>query len=157
MSRFATIVAFILTAAPCGSATGQRSRAVPHDVLARAVAAMGGEQALRGVRGVTTEFYGATFALGQEETPESPPRAGLVQGRITLDYAGNRKVGAIEARPPSGAVNRLRRITAGGITLRLLKGRITVVLKNENRTAVEIRRRQIDILVAVQIRRAQCP
>ncbi|MGH7546892.1 MAG: MBL fold metallo-hydrolase [Gemmatimonadales bacterium] len=125
MSRLAAFMTLMLSAAPCGTATGQRSRAFPHDVVARAVAAMGGEQALRGVRSVTTEFYGATFALGQEETPESPARAGLVQGRITLDYTGNRKLGAIEARQPTGAVNRLRRITAGGIGMLETNGRLT--------------------------------
>ena len=53
----------LLIAAP---ASGQ----TPRDVVSRALAAMGGEQVVRGIRAVTTEFYGATFALGQEETPE---------------------------------------------------------------------------------------
>ncbi len=87
----------------------------PRDVVARALAAMGGEQTLRGIHAVATDFYSATFALGQEETPESAARASVQFGRITADYGANRKTGSIEVRTVAGAVNKLRRVTAGGI------------------------------------------
>jgi glyoxylase-like metal-dependent hydrolase (beta-lactamase superfamily II) len=89
--------------------------AAPRDLVARAVAAMGGEPALRGIRAVTVEAYSATFAVGQEETPESPPRANVSYGRSVADYGGGRFVSTIEVRNVAGAVNQLRRITAGGI------------------------------------------
>ncbi|HUC41716.1 MAG TPA: hypothetical protein VMR92_12825 [Gemmatimonadales bacterium] len=47
----------------------------PRDLVARAVTAMGGESALREGRSVTATFYSVNFGLGQEETPQSPPRA----------------------------------------------------------------------------------
>ncbi|HKC41393.1 MAG TPA: hypothetical protein VKC15_17755, partial [Gemmatimonadales bacterium] len=89
----------------------------PRDLVARAVAAMGGEPALRGIRALSVEGYSATFAVGQEETPESPPRANLSYGRSVADYGGGRFVSTIEVRNVAGAVNRLRRVTAGGIGL----------------------------------------
>jgi glyoxylase-like metal-dependent hydrolase (beta-lactamase superfamily II) len=95
----------------------------PRDVVARGVAAMGGEPALRGVRAVSIDAYTATFALGQEETPESPPRANLSIGRAVVDYAGGRFVSTVEARNVAGAVNKLRRVTAGGIGLVETDGR----------------------------------
>lgn len=97
--------------------------ASPRDVVARAVQAMGGEAALRDLRGVAVEFYNATFALGQEETPESQARANVAVGQTLTDYAGARQVGTIELRNPAGAVNRLRRVTAGGIGLLETNGR----------------------------------
>jgi glyoxylase-like metal-dependent hydrolase (beta-lactamase superfamily II) len=92
-------------------------------VVARAIAAMGGEPALRGVRAVSIELYGATFALGQEETPESPARANVSYGRSVADYAGGRFAGPIELRNVAGAVNKLRRVTAGGIGMVETDGR----------------------------------
>src|SRR6266550_1623286 len=62
----------------------------PRDLVARAVTAMGGETAVRGLRGSAIDFYQAMFALGQEETPASPARANLTIGRQVTDYAGNR-------------------------------------------------------------------
>jgi len=87
----------------------------PRDIVARAVAAMGGEPALRAVNGIAIDFYTVTFALGQEETPESPARATVAYGRTTSDYAAGRQTTASEQRALTGAVNKLRRITAGGI------------------------------------------
>jgi hypothetical protein len=101
------VLALLLAAAPATAQT-------PRDIVARAIAAMGGE-ALRAVRAVTTDFYSVAFALGQEETPESPARASVQVGRITADYAGNRRTGSFEVRTVAGAVNRLRRVTAGGV------------------------------------------
>jgi glyoxylase-like metal-dependent hydrolase (beta-lactamase superfamily II) len=107
-----------------GPVAAQASRApAPREVVARAVAAMGGEQALRGMRALAVEFYAATFALGQEETPESPARATLSYGRTVADYVGGRVVNTIETRNVAGAVNKLRRVTAGGIGLVETDGR----------------------------------
>jgi len=95
----------------------------PRDLVARAVAAMGGEPTLRSVRGVSVDFYTATFALGQEETPQSQARATLAVGQTLTDYAGNRQTGTVELRNPAGAVNRLRRVVAGGIGMLETDGR----------------------------------
>jgi len=95
----------------------------PRDVVARGVAAMGGEQALRGIRALSIESYTATFALGQEETPDSPARANVSSGRAVADYLGGRFVSAIELRNVAGAVNKLRRVTAGGIGMVETDGR----------------------------------
>jgi glyoxylase-like metal-dependent hydrolase (beta-lactamase superfamily II) len=87
----------------------------PRDLVARAVTAMGGEAAVRGVRNVTLSFYFATFGLGQEETPQSPARATFTTGTQTLDFADNRQITVSEVRTPAGAINKVRRITAAGI------------------------------------------
>jgi len=103
-------VTALLGAAPLTAQT-------PRDVVARGVAAMGGEPALRGIRSQSFDSYAATFALGQEETPESPARASVSAGRYIADYPGGRFVSTVEVRNPAGAVNRLRRVTSGGIGL----------------------------------------
>jgi glyoxylase-like metal-dependent hydrolase (beta-lactamase superfamily II) len=72
---------------------------------------------------VSVDFYTATFALGQEETPESPARANFAIGQNLIDYAGNRQLGVVELRNVAGAVNRLRRVTAGGIGMLETNGR----------------------------------
>lgn len=87
----------------------------PHEIVQRALEAMGGEQAVRNVSSVTTEFNSASFGLGQEETPESPPRATLSSGKIVSDYANNRRAFTQELRPVAGGVARQRRVTANGI------------------------------------------
>ena len=87
----------------------------PRDLVARAVTAMGGETAVRGLRGSAIDFYQAMFALGQEETPASPARANLTVGRQVTDYAGNRMLITTEGRNPTGAVNNVRRVIAGSI------------------------------------------
>ena len=89
----------------------------PRDLVARAVTAMGGETAVRGLRGSAIDFYQATFALGQEETPGSPARANLTIGRQLTDYAGNRALITTEGRNPTGAVPKFRRVIAGSIGL----------------------------------------
>lgn len=95
----------------------------PRDIVARAVAALGGEQALRAVNRVAIDFYTTTFALGQEETPESPARATLAFGRTTADFATSRQTTTSEQRAVTGAVNKLRRIIAGGIGMLETNGR----------------------------------
>lgn len=87
----------------------------PRDLVARAVSAMGGEAAVRGIRNFTVTFYQSNFAIGQEETPESPARAAITTGTQTTDFAGSRQVSVTEARGPGGNVNKQRRITVGGI------------------------------------------
>ena len=87
----------------------------PRALVTRAVAAMGGESALRGLRGTSVDFYQTAFALGQEETPASPPRANLIVGRQVTDFAGSRVLVTLEARNPAGAVTKQRRVVAGGI------------------------------------------
>jgi len=87
----------------------------PRDLVARAVTAMGGETALRGFRASSVSFYQTSFGIGQEETPGSPARPTLTIGQQLTDFAGNRAVATFENRNPAGAVNKLRRVTAGGI------------------------------------------
>src|SRR6185503_12965247 len=72
---------------------------------------------------VSVDFYTATFAIGQEETPQSQPRANFAIGQTLTDYAGGRQMGTVELRNPTGAVNRLRRVTAGGIGMLETNGR----------------------------------
>lgn len=86
----------------------------PAAVVQRGVDAMGGTAALRGVRTVSADYYAMTWALGQSETAESPPRGSAATGRVTTDYAGNRRVRTQDTRAGM-ALNRLRRVTAGGI------------------------------------------
>jgi glyoxylase-like metal-dependent hydrolase (beta-lactamase superfamily II) len=87
----------------------------PRDLVARAVTAMGGESAVRGIRNYTIAFYSTTFGLGQEETPESPARATITTGTQTTDFAGTRQISVTEARNPAGQINKQRRITVGNI------------------------------------------
>lgn len=123
------LVSTILLAATPGTAqqpaASQRTAADPRAFVARAVAAMGGDSALRAVRAVTVEYYTAQFSLGQEETPRSPARASIVAGRFTNDYAGRRRQTTTEVRLPTGAVNRPRRVTVGGIGVTENQGRLT--------------------------------
>ena len=87
----------------------------PRDLVARAVTAMGGEAAVRGVRSYTISFYSTNFGLGQEETPLSPPRPTITIGTQTTDFAGSRQIAVTEVRNPAGQINKQRRITAGNI------------------------------------------
>lgn len=87
----------------------------PRELVARAVAAMGGETSLRGVRGAAVDFYQTTFALGQEETPGSHARANVTIGRQVMDYAGSRALVTIETRNPAGTTTKQRRVVTGGI------------------------------------------
>jgi glyoxylase-like metal-dependent hydrolase (beta-lactamase superfamily II) len=108
----------LLIAAWCGTATVAGAQApAPRDLVARAVAAMGGDAALRGIRAVTREYYGVTFALGQEETPASPARVTATVARVTADYAGGRRLLAFENRAVTGQVNRGRRVLVGDIAM----------------------------------------
>jgi glyoxylase-like metal-dependent hydrolase (beta-lactamase superfamily II) len=97
------------------STLAQTPAPAPRDLVARAVTAMGGESALRGVRGTSVDFYQTMFALGQEETPASPPRANVIIGRQVTDYVDSRALVTVEARNPAGTVTTQRRVVAGGI------------------------------------------
>ena len=109
-------LAISFATAPAGGQT-------PRDIVARGVAAMGGEAALRGAAVVTLDFNTATFGLGQEETPHSPARATFQTGRVITDWAGNRRSLTQEVRPLTGGVQRQRRVTAGGIGMLETDGR----------------------------------
>ena len=123
------LVSTTLLAATLGAAqqpaASQRTGADPRVFVARAVTATGGDSALRALRAVTVEYYAAQFNLGQEETPRSPARANLVTGRFTNDYTARRRQTTTEVRLPTGAVNRPRRVTAGGIGMVENQGRLT--------------------------------
>ncbi len=97
------------------STLAQTPSPAPRDLVARAIAAMGGETAVRGLHGSAIEYYQATFALGQEETPASPARANLTIGRQVTDYASSRVVITTDARNPAGAVIKSRRVIANSI------------------------------------------
>ena len=94
----------------------------PEALIRRAVAALGGEAALRGISNVAVDFNSASFALGQEETPLSPARATLSWGRITTDWRGNRRTTVQELRQPTGAVLRQRQIITGEIGMNEANG-----------------------------------
>ena len=127
--RFRCLLASVILAP--GPAAGQqpaadpRTGANPRALVSRAVAAMGGDSALRAVRAVSIEYYGAQFNLGQEETPRSPARANALAGRTITDYVDGRRLTMVEIRLPTGVVNRPRRVTAGGIGMLESQGRLT--------------------------------
>ncbi len=87
----------------------------PRATIARAVEAMGGEQALRGLAVTVEEYNAAAFGLGQEETPLSQARATFSSGRIVTDLRATRRAQWQEARPVAGGVTRIRRILNDGI------------------------------------------
>ncbi len=95
-------------------ALAQGAAAQPARLVARAVDVIGGAEALRRLAVTTMEFNSASFGLGQEETPESPPRATLSWGRITTDWHGARRAVEQESRAVTGAVTRARQVVAGG-------------------------------------------
>ena len=109
-----TAVCSLISLVLASVATAQRP-AAPRDIVARAVAAMGGEQALRGVAVVTQEYYTSVYALGQEETPLSPARPNATVATLITDFPNNRAAIAFEVRNVGGQVNRLRRVLAGDI------------------------------------------
>jgi len=97
------------------------SDSTPSDLVARAVTAMGGAEALR-TAVTTAEFNRATFALGQEETPLSPPRATVTFGTLTTDWAGRRRSLTQESRAVNGTVTRQRQVIAGRIGMNEVDG-----------------------------------
>lgn len=74
-------------------------------LVRRALERMGGESNARGIASTTADFVQATFGLGQEETPESPPTVTVIAGRVVNDFARSRRWITAETRPaatPSG-------------------------------------------------------
>ncbi len=96
----------LLTAASVPAVLAAQS---PRALVVRAVEAAGGETALRGLRNKVVDFTGASFAVGQEETPESPARATILFGKVTTDYAGGRQHLEQELRLVTGVTIRQRR------------------------------------------------
>jgi glyoxylase-like metal-dependent hydrolase (beta-lactamase superfamily II) len=100
--------------------------ASPQSLIARAARAMGGEQALDSLRNKTIDFNTSAFAIGQEETPDGPPRATLSYGRQVMDYAGPRRLTAQEARLVNGTINRQRRIILPTMSMLENNGALTM-------------------------------
>jgi glyoxylase-like metal-dependent hydrolase (beta-lactamase superfamily II) len=89
----------------------------PTAIIQRAVTAIGGEQAVRGVTNQVTEINSALFQLGQEETPRSPARATISFARITYDFARPRYAIQQENRPFAGSPTRQRRVMTNDVGL----------------------------------------
>lgn len=114
------LVLTTLSCAPAGSPPPDPN-ASPSELVARAVDAMGGAEALR-TAVTTAEFNRATFSLGQEETPLSPPRATVAFGTLTVDWAGGRRSLTQETRAVNGNVTRQRQIIADRIGMNEVNG-----------------------------------
>ena len=115
MSALAVPLILLSTLTQAAQAPKAPASRAPRDLVTRALNAMGGESAVRGIRNVTVTYYVANFGLGQEETPQSPPRPNVVAGTQTIDYAGRRQLTVTEGRNPAGTVNKIRRVITGGI------------------------------------------
>ncbi len=68
------------------------------DVITKAIAAMGGEATLTGVRAVATEAMGHQWALEQSERPEGPWLSTYQQRSEVRDVAGNRRMVSVQRR-----------------------------------------------------------
>ncbi|MGH7711725.1 MAG: hypothetical protein ACREOG_10605, partial [Gemmatimonadaceae bacterium] len=112
MSRFLPY-GFVTAAALVVSMSVDAQRRTPRELVQRAVDALGGEPAARGVNNLTYEYVSVTYQLGQEETPRSPPRGTILNGRSVADFANGRRFQEQEVRPGTAAapVIRQRRIT----------------------------------------------
>ncbi|MGH7560799.1 MAG: MBL fold metallo-hydrolase [Gemmatimonadales bacterium] len=108
-------------------AAAQSAPAAPRELVRRAVESMGGEAALRGLRSTTIDVQNAGFGLGQEETPESPARAGLSFGRIHTEWPGPRRVTTFETRPLTGAIGRQRQVIRDSIGVNETNGQFAPV------------------------------
>lgn len=96
------------------SLPAQPAAPAPQALVRRAVQAAGGEQALRSIQNTSIDFYTALFQLGQEETPESPPRPGIATGRIVTDWANGRRFAMQEQRGGPQAI-RTRGVNVGDV------------------------------------------
>lgn len=113
------VIAFGAMAVSSGA--GAQGASPPRALVTRAVEAMGGEPALRALRTIAMDVTSASFGIGQEETPETPPRLTATQVvRTSRDHGGNRVLSVTESRPGAGAggVNRTRSImtATGGLS-----------------------------------------
>lgn len=79
-------------------ATPAAAPATAAEVLAKGIAAMGGEAALTGVRSVSIEGIGHQWALEQSERPEGPWLSTYLQRSELRDLAGNRRVSTLQRR-----------------------------------------------------------
>lgn len=117
-----------LSRAPLGTlalalaATAPLAAQSPRDLVMRAVEAIGGEQALRGLSGISFDYHYAVFALGQSELPESPPRATVSYGRAIHDYRGWRRAFAQENRLLTGVVQRQRNVVTATTGMNEING-----------------------------------
>ncbi|HJU90191.1 MAG TPA: MBL fold metallo-hydrolase [Gemmatimonadaceae bacterium] len=91
--------------------------ALPRALLDRAARAMGGAQALDSLRNKTIDFNTVGFAIGQEETPDGPPRATLSFGRTVTDYAGTRRLTTQDVRAVNGMNSRQRRVSLATMSM----------------------------------------
>lgn len=107
MSSRTCAVAVLLAA---GLTTTAAAQSAPRALVERAVAAMGGEAALRGLTGIAVDYHFAQFGIGQSELPESPPRATVSYGRFVHDYRGTRRALTQDNRPLAGGVQRQRQV-----------------------------------------------
>ncbi len=100
-----------LLMAPMQAPSAQRP--APRDRVQRAIDALGGEAAARGVNNLTYEYVSVTYQLGQEDTPLSPPRGTVQNGRLVFDFANGRRMQDQEVRPAAATTltGRQRRIT----------------------------------------------
>jgi glyoxylase-like metal-dependent hydrolase (beta-lactamase superfamily II) len=108
-------VAALALQAPTTPRPARPASPPPATLIARALQAMGGADALRDLAPVTTDFYNVGFGLGQEETPSSPARATVTVGRNVTDWRTGSRMQTVETRQVSGNVMQQRRVTAGGI------------------------------------------
>lgn len=104
----------LITAAVLALSAASAAAQTPRDHIVRALDAIGGETAVRGVGGYTVDLHTAQFGIGQSELPASPPRATLTIGRVVTDVRGNRRYTAAEARPVAGMPQRARVAVANG-------------------------------------------
>lgn len=115
--RMHSLVAASLLLAPAQQPAAQRP--APRERVQRALSALGGEAAARGVNSLTYEYVSVTYQLGQEETPLSPPRGTIQNGRLVLDFANGRRMQDQEVRPATATTltGRQRRITQRDVSM----------------------------------------
>ena len=87
----------------------------PRDHVARAVAAMGGEAALRSLRSTSLVYQRLLFGLGQAETPGSPSRGTFFSGESHHDYVGGRRRIIETSQPAPGFTIRFSQVFAQGV------------------------------------------
>ena len=111
--------------APLDAQAAATPARTPRALVTRALDAMGGEQAVRGIRTTVTDFSSVNYSLGQEETPESPPRAAIAIGRFVIDFENRRRVQTMTVTQPTAPILRQRRVTANNIGMLENDGRQT--------------------------------
>ncbi|MGQ0703602.1 MAG: MBL fold metallo-hydrolase [Gemmatimonadales bacterium] len=119
----------------------------PIERVRRAVAAMGGEPALRGIAATAVEFQSSSFGLGQEETPLSAARGPIAWGRIVTDWRGQRRMTSQEVRQVTGQVVRQRQVIAGDIGMNEVGGTPTPMGAGAVAGALQAMRLQPDRLL----------